>query len=316
MNKLTIKENVLLAKRTIIENIFHSVALEGLSLTLSQIEKILENLKLEDVKAEEIRQVLNLKDAWNYLFRNLDLEVHLRLLQEYHMYIGRMETLELNQVGTFRKSYIRITGTDWKPKIPHQDSLHLEMLNILKNDNNEEKAIELFLWTMRSQMFQDGNKRVAHLLANHVLISTGEGILTIKPDLLEEFRKELISYYESNNNRSIKKFIFDKCIYKDMDFKSRFELENKSIIITDVTDIKNYHILLQLNNSCYGVIKSDNYDETIKTLSHFELDENNIFKFSKKCYNELQKKDLDGLSNYLDEKISESKRINLDVMIK
>lgn len=37
----------------------------------------------------------------------------------------------------------------------------------------------MMLWIMRRQMFIDGNKRVAMLMANKIMIDYGGGIITI-----------------------------------------------------------------------------------------------------------------------------------------
>lgn len=215
MINLTKSENLVIAKRTVIKNIFHSAVLEGLDITLNQTKRIIENHLLEDIRSRELREILNLKDAWNFLFKSLEDDVDLHLILKYHMYIGRIETLELKQIGAIRTCDVRVSGTNWQPIIPKKNILELEMTRILENKDAKEKAVELFLWIMRSQIFQDGNKRVAHLIANHVLISSAKGILTIKPELLPEFITKLITFYETNDNLEIKRFILFNCIYKD-----------------------------------------------------------------------------------------------------
>lgn len=61
---------------------------------------------------------------------------------------------------------------------------------------------------MRRQMFLDGNKRTAMLLANKILIANGCGIVAIKENDLEEFGKMLIHYYETGEMENIKDFIY------------------------------------------------------------------------------------------------------------
>lgn len=49
--------------------------------------------------------------------------------------------------------------------------------------NNEisktEQAINVMLWVMQRQMFIDGNKRTAMLIANKLMIENGCGIISI-----------------------------------------------------------------------------------------------------------------------------------------
>ena len=64
---------------------------------------------------------------------------------------------------------------------------------------------------MKSQIFNDGNKRTAIIFANHYLIGKGKGLIIIPDNLVEEFRKLLINYYEGNDTDLIKEFLLIKC---------------------------------------------------------------------------------------------------------
>ena len=51
-----------------------------------------------------------------------------------------------------------------------------------------DTAIDLCLYCMKTQIFNDGNKRASILLANHYLIGQGEGLLMIPEGRVNEFR--------------------------------------------------------------------------------------------------------------------------------
>lgn len=82
--------------------------------------------------------------------------------------------------------------------------------------NNEisktEQAINVMLWVMRRQMFIDGNKRTAMLIANKLMKENGCGIISIPIEKQNEFYKLLIIYYETNDSSIISKFIYDNAI--------------------------------------------------------------------------------------------------------
>lgn len=61
-------------------------------------------------------------------------------------------------------------------------------------------------------MFVDGNKRVAQLIANKVLIENNIGIFQIPIEKLEEFKTLLIEFYESGNDVEIIDFMKEYCI--------------------------------------------------------------------------------------------------------
>lgn len=53
------------------------------------------------------------------------------------------------------------------------------------------------LYVMRRQTFIDGNKRVAMLFANKIMIDNSCGIITIAQDIQRTFYEKLIKYYDS-----------------------------------------------------------------------------------------------------------------------
>lgn len=61
-------------------------------------------------------------------------------------------------------------------------------------------------------MFIDGNKRVAMLFANKIMIDNGCGIITIEQELQEAFFEKLIKYYESGDMSDLKEWIYKYCI--------------------------------------------------------------------------------------------------------
>ncbi len=73
-------------------------------------------------------------------------------------------------------------------------------------------CITLFCWIQRSQMFKDGNKRVANLVTNKEMIRLGQGILSVPVEKIGEYFSVLIKFYETNDYTETKKWIYDNCI--------------------------------------------------------------------------------------------------------
>ena len=70
-------------------------------------------------------------------------------------------------------------------------------------------TIELLLYVMKKQLFLDGNKRTAVIIANHYLISHGGEIIVVPAELVSEYIKLLILYYEDRSD-DIKLFLKNK----------------------------------------------------------------------------------------------------------
>ena len=117
--------------------------------------------------------------------------------------------------GKLRNVPVSIGGTSWKPEFPIESIIKENLEEITTSDLNDiDKAIEILLYVMKKQIFIDGNKRTAVIFANHYLISKGLGIIVIPAEMVEEYKKLLIDYYEGKDEKKIKKFLKEKCLSK------------------------------------------------------------------------------------------------------
>lgn len=101
-----------------------------------------------------------------------------------------------------------------KPQILIESQI-MEELDELLNQSEKTKteiAIEIMLWIMRRQMFSDGNKRVAMLFANKIMIDNGCGIITISQENQPTFLEKLTEFYETGYNTDLKQWIYETSI--------------------------------------------------------------------------------------------------------
>ena len=68
------------------------------------------------------------------------------------------------------------------------------------------------LYIMRKQMFIDGNKRVGMLFANKIMIDNGCGIITISQANQPIFFEKLIKYYETQDSKDLKEWLYETSI--------------------------------------------------------------------------------------------------------
>ena len=103
--------------------------------------------------------------------------------------------------GKVRSTPVSIGGTKWTPELPVESLIKEDLDEILNKDISDiDKAIELLLYTMKKQIFIDGNKRTSVIFINHYLISKGQGIIAIPAELTEQFKNLLIPYYEGKDD--------------------------------------------------------------------------------------------------------------------
>ena len=191
------------ARKLMADSIWRSTIIEGLYLSYPTVESILRN---ESVPAcsNDILFVQNMGNAWDFLFDSLGLPNNLAMLREFNKLCG-LHIIEGS--GDLRHIDVIIKGCKYKPAIPsHPDVVaSLQMLNSIKDP--QQRAIALFCYVARDQLFIDGNKRVAQLIMNKVLIENGVGILYINADDIDEFMDVLVGYYETDDPVKIFRFL-------------------------------------------------------------------------------------------------------------
>ena len=60
--------------------------------------------------------------------------------------------------------------------------------------------------------FYDGNKRLATLMTNKVMIENGIGEFSIPIKFHADFYKMLVRFYETGEKTELKRFMYDNCI--------------------------------------------------------------------------------------------------------
>lgn len=199
--------NIDFAKKHLVDTIYKQAILEGIATTYADTETIIEGGKVNNMTANDVLKVVNLKHAWEFILNKdvITSPTNFALLCEINKFIE--EGFYYN-AGRIRSTPVSIGGTNWKPELPIE-SLIKEELQELINSNLDtvDKAIEILLFVMKKQIFIDGNKRTAVIFANHLLISKVKGLIVIPNEKVEEYKKLLISYYEGKDENSIKDFL-------------------------------------------------------------------------------------------------------------
>lgn len=199
---------IAMAKRLLVDSIWKSANLEGLGTTFPKTEAILANAPTQTTK-EEMLFILNMKRAWQFLFDNIDYQNDIALLREFNKIVG--ELLFYN-AGEIRTIPVQIGGTSWEPEIPNTLTIMDSLQELNAIEDIELRALRYFCFIARTQMFIDGNKRVAQLITNKILIQHDIGIFQIPIEKLEEFKTLLISFYETGNDNDIISFMQEYCI--------------------------------------------------------------------------------------------------------
>ena len=207
---MTKEDNIFFAKRKLIDNLYKSANLEGIAVTFADTVAFVNNVNTGNISIDDMLKLKGLKDAWEFVLNTIDEELTIDYIKKIHFEICKGQGVV--PLGEFRDKGVGITGTNYRPKLPRECNYDDELKNIMNIDIAIDRCITLFLWIQRSQMFLDGNKRVANLVANKEMIKNGMGILAVPVEKIGEYFTLLINFYETNNYTEIKKWIYENCI--------------------------------------------------------------------------------------------------------
>ena len=223
---LTREQNIFLAKKTIVENIYNAIKLEGCNSTYFETEQILHGKNHGNVPLNEIQTILNLKRAWGYATGNVDHELNKEFVCEINNYVSQNESLDWGVIRYGVVGVRLIDGSTYEAPIPDEGMVSSKLNEIFKIENITERALEYYTWGIKSQLFWDGNKRTSNIVANAILISGGKGIITIPEKDIEEFNQHLSDFYKTGKSEKVKEFFYEKCI-KGLDIDKELEKKHK-----------------------------------------------------------------------------------------
>ena len=203
--------NIDFARANMKANIYDQAVLEGVATSFPQTEDIIDNGRVSGVSASDVQKILNLKHAWEFV---IDYDV-IAAKTDYYILcqIAKLvnEGFYLDG-GRIRGVPVTIGGTTYIPPLPIELDVKEQIAAIIADKAEPiETAIRLCLYCMKTQIFNDGNKRAAVIFANHYLIGRAAGLLVIPEKDVSEFKRLLITYYEDRDNGEIIEFMKRKC---------------------------------------------------------------------------------------------------------
>lgn len=212
--KLSVKESVFLLKKNIVALVYNAGKFEGLNTTLLQTEEIIKHNQANGVSVDDVLTVVNLKRGFEYI-QVLQEDSLIEISKKINGIVAAEDALFPGEIRTGGVEVSTLQGRYVPPKL--SESQIIEEMNIVmcSEISTTQKALELFLFISKNQVFWDGNKRTALLTANKIMFNNSVGLFSIPEQHFLKFNELLSNYYNDSldSKDKIMQYMYDYCIF-------------------------------------------------------------------------------------------------------
>lgn len=200
---------LLLAKRQLSEFVCDAVNLEGINMTLPEVQTLLDGITVGGHKLSDQQITLNQANAWRLLFDWVERKAFTLTIEQacaLHAVAAKEEALAW---GCFRSGGVLIAGTDYLPppaeELPERFAAMVADLDSI-NDIYDQ-AIHIFLTMARCQFFYDVNKRMGRFMMNGHLLQHGYPAINLPAKRQLEFNTLMLAFYTSGDETAMNAFM-------------------------------------------------------------------------------------------------------------
>lgn len=210
--KSTKDQNRRFARSNLTHLVYITSRFEGINATLSQTQMIIDGLGVDDVPIDDINIIVQLKRGWQYVI-NSDEKFDLDFLKNVNRIVALNESLAPGELRTGEGGVDTELG-EYKPPMVNSaaEAEYLSELLTNKNSSITDKSLTLMYHLMRNQIFWDGNKRTATLVANKLMIDNGAGLICVPLDKWPEWNNLIAQYYMTNDMSKLKHWTYENGI--------------------------------------------------------------------------------------------------------
>ena len=189
-----------------------SSQIEGNTYSLLETERLLKEKQTASGKTkEEAIMLLNHKDALDFIVATPDYLQHLTVsrIEDIHSLLIK----DLNIERNIRSRRVGITGTNYRPldnEFQIREALQQTCDLINSRDDVFEKALFALVLLSYIQAFNDGNKRIARITSNAILIAHHFCPISFRTVDSIDYKKAMLLFYEQNNISAFKQIFIDQ----------------------------------------------------------------------------------------------------------
>jgi len=193
--------------------IFHSSLIENNTVSKEGVQSILrENKVIPNISLREHLEILNQKEALDYLEECLSNNQDLGREVLFNTHYLILKSIDTKNAGTFRKCNATIFSSDYKPPKPKELDEQMYKYFQYYNQNLDKLDTIILASDMHAKLclikpFTDGNGIVARLLMNYILMKNDYPLLNIQGT-----RENKIKYFQALEEFPRKPELFYKFI--------------------------------------------------------------------------------------------------------
>lgn len=172
---------------------------EGVKTTLPQTQTIMDGMSVAKVPIVDVLTIINLKRGWQLVTGHTEMVTF-----DFEKVINKVVAAEY---------YLNKENVD-SEQITIDETEERNFLNNVLNSKRTttDKAMTIMYHNMRQQMFWDGNKRTAVLVANKIMIDGGAGLINVPLDLWAEWHQLIADFYRTNDMQQLKEWTYKHAI--------------------------------------------------------------------------------------------------------
>ena len=189
-----------------------SSQIEGNTYSLLETERLLKEKQTAAGKTkEEAIMLLNHKDALDFIIANPDYleQLSISRIEDIHSLLIK----DLGVDRNIRTRRVGITGTNYRPidnEFQIREALQQTCDLVNSRSNVFEKALFVLVLLSYIQAFNDGNKRIARITSNAILIANGYCPISFRTVDSIDYKKAMLLFYEQNNISAFKQIFIEQ----------------------------------------------------------------------------------------------------------
>ena len=155
--------------------------------------------------------LLNHKDALDFIVANPDYMSQLTISRIEDIHSLLIKDLDVDR--NIRTRRVGITGTNYRPidnEFQIREAMQQTCDLVNSRTNVFEKALYVLVLLSYIQAFNDGNKRVARITSNALLIANGYCPISFRTVDSIDYKKAMLLFYEQNNISAFKQIFIEQ----------------------------------------------------------------------------------------------------------